>query len=187
MSGCPRARTHRTKTESTTQTASAPARTGSSDRRTSVRAGRSRGATAETHQGGDMNGSTSLRAGVLALAIFLTVPLHGPAAGAGLDPSSTWPMFHRDLHHTARTANALPASPQIAWNRMLSDSVEFSSPVIAGDGTIYVGDQGKELWALWPWGLPKWNVHTGGNLRYSTPAVGADSTIYIGSADGKLY
>jgi outer membrane protein assembly factor BamB len=95
-------------------------------------------------------------------------------------------MFHRDLTHAAFMSSGPPISPAIAWSAALSDTVEFSSPVIASDGTIYLGDQGKELWAFSAWGTPRWHYHTGGNLRYGSAAVSDDGTVYIGSADGWL-
>lgn len=134
--------------------------------------------------------SRSKRGLLAACLVFVTVQgasdLASTARAAGLDPVSPWPMFHRDLAHGGRSNHPLPTR-RIAWSRALSDTIEYSSAVLAGNGTIYIGDQGKELWALNPSGYPLWSYHTGGNIRYSTPAVGADGTIFVGSADGKLY
>lgn len=125
---------------------------------------------------------------LLAFAIAIAAgAVPGNAMSAGLDEGSPWPMFHRDTNHGGRTSNPLPAVRMITWAQALSDTVEYSSPVIAANGTIYIGDQGKELWAFNSAGYRLWNYHTGGNIRYSTPAVGADGTVYVGSADGNLY
>ena len=62
-----------------------------------------------------------------------------------------------------------------------------SSPAIGSDGTIYIGSNGKKLYALNPNGTEKWEFLTGAELTYCSPAIGSDGTIYVGSRDGKLY
>jgi outer membrane protein assembly factor BamB len=110
-----------------------------------------------------------------------------PSTAAGGLQDSAWPMFHENAGHTARTFDPIPAQPHLAWRAPLSDSVVYSSPALASDGTSYLGDLGKDLWAFDPSGAPKWSFHTSGNIRRSSPAVGADGTVYFGSADGNLY
>ncbi len=123
----------------------------------------------------------------LALAFLVLLPLTATASLASqLDPGP-WPMFHRSTDHTAFSSYPPPSVGTIAFRTALSDTVEYSSPVVGSDGMIYVGDQGKELWALDLFGNPRWNFHTGGNIRYSTPAVRADGSILVGSGDGRLY
>ena len=54
-----------------------------------------------------------------------------------------------------------------------------SSPAIGRDGTIYVGTQYGNLWALNPAdGTLKWNYYTTLSA-WSAPAIGADDTIYF--------
>ncbi len=65
------------------------------------------------------------------------------------------------------------------------DNVE-SSPAVGADGTIYVGSDDDNLYAVNPDGSQKWKFTTG-NVVYSSPAVGADGTIYVGSVDHNLY
>jgi len=60
-----------------------------------------------------------------------------------------------------------------------------SSPVIASDGTIYVGSDDGSLYAVNPDGTRKWAFETGKPVE-TPPAVGADGTIYLGSFD-RLY
>ena len=61
-----------------------------------------------------------------------------------------------------------------------------SSPAIDTDGTIYVGSDDENLYALNPTdGSLKWKNTIGGGMR-SSPAIGTDGTIYVGSADGNL-
>lgn len=121
--------------------------------------------------------------GVAVLAAMLG---SNPATAAGLN-SGPWPMFHRSLLHEGRTFGNLPSNGAIAWSASVADTVEFSSPVVDANGTIYAGTQGKDLYALNPNGSVKWIYPTLGNIRYSTPAVADDGTVYVGSADSKLY
>jgi outer membrane protein assembly factor BamB len=73
------------------------------------------------------------------------------------------------------------------WNFTTGDTIWTSSPVIGGDGTIYIGcyDDSK-LYAINSDGSLRWTYTTGGGIR-STPAISHDGTIYIGSRDRKLY
>ena len=60
-----------------------------------------------------------------------------------------------------------------------------SSPAVGADGTIYVGSDDDNLYALNPNGTLKWKFSTG-NWGVS-PAVGTDGTLYFGSLDYNLY
>ena len=71
--------------------------------------------------------------------------------------------------------------------RFTAGDVIISSPAVASDGTIYVGAQDNNLYAVNPDGTQKW-VFTGAtDWIDSSPAVGADGTVYVGSWDNKLY
>ena len=60
-----------------------------------------------------------------------------------------------------------------------------STATIGSDGTIYVGSDDNNLYAINPDGSKKWNFKTSGDV-YSSPAIGSDGTIYIGTYDGVL-
>ena len=62
-----------------------------------------------------------------------------------------------------------------------------SSPAIGSDGTIYVGSDKEDVFALDPDdGTIIWQYPTRGPVK-SSPAIAADGTIYIGSNDASLY
>ncbi len=61
-----------------------------------------------------------------------------------------------------------------------------SSPAIGADGTIYVGSEDHDLYAITPAGWNKWAAATGGGIATS-PSIGPDGTIYVSSLDGYLY
>ena len=65
-------------------------------------------------------------------------------------------------------------------------TIDYSSPAIGADGTIYVGSSDGNLYAINPDGTQKWVFPTG-ESDLSSPALGADGTIYVGSWDTNLY
>lgn len=63
----------------------------------------------------------------------------------------------------------------------------YATPSIAADGTIYIGSDSDNLFAINPDGTQKWVFNTDGfNIR-STPAIASDGTIYVTSDDDNLY
>jgi len=71
------------------------------------------------------------------------------------------------------------------WTVML-DGSSGSSPAVAADGTLYLGDWHGTLHAVDPSGQTKWTFTTRREI-HSSPAVAADGTVYIGSRDHRLY
>lgn len=81
--------------------------------------------------------------------------------------------------------DAGPAPNRAAWTRTLAPIT--SSPVIAADGTIYVGtNDGKLLAVAGDGSATKWSTTTN-DTTGSSPVIAADGTIYVGSSDKKLY
>ncbi len=106
----------------------------------------------------------------------------------GLGPATRlnpWPMFRRDPRHTGRSSFRGPQAASLRWTHSTGGAV-ISSPAIGGDGTIYVGSNNGNLYALNPDGLLKWTYLTGGWV-YSSPAIGSDGAVYVGSWDNDLY
>jgi outer membrane protein assembly factor BamB len=63
----------------------------------------------------------------------------------------------------------------------------YGTPAIAGDGTIFVGNEAGGFYALDPAGtVVAVRAGTGVGIN-SSPAIGSDGTVYAGSADGKLF
>ncbi len=72
------------------------------------------------------------------------------------------------------------------WKFKTNGDVD-SSPAIGLDGTVYVGSDDGNLYALNPeTGEEVWRFPAGAEVR-SSPAVAPDGTIYFGSADGYFY
>ena len=72
------------------------------------------------------------------------------------------------------------------WSFRFGGSDVYSTPAVGSDGTIYVGSEDNNLYAINPDGTKKWAFDTGDDVN-SSPAIGRDGTIYFGSLDGNLY
>ncbi len=98
----------------------------------------------------------------------------GPASDAGVDGGDPDGGEDAGPRPTARVVFrlALPGAP--------------ASPVIGGDGTIYVGTKTGTLVAAAADGSSVlWTADTG-DTRGSSPAIGDDGTVYVGSSAGHL-
>ena len=80
------------------------------------------------------------------------------------------------------------------WTFTTPDPV-LASPVIALDGTVYLGSYDRKVYALTPGGGVKWTNDLPPPIYiyfatytavYGTPAIGADGTLYVPSENGKL-
>lgn len=82
-------------------------------------------------------------------------------------------------------AGVTASSARLAWKRPLAGVA--SSPVIGGDGTIYVGTTDGKLVAVTGDGSAvKWSATTN-DTGGSSPAIATNGTVYVGSTDKKLY
>ena len=83
----------------------------------------------------------------------------------------------------------------IEWKYQTGGAINFSSPAIDINGTVYIGSYDGYLYAFdtqtinpddgstW---LPKWKFQTRGAIK-SSPAIAPDGTIIFGCADGNVY
>jgi len=100
--------------------------------------------------------------------------------------NSVWPKFHGNMQNTGLSSIDTSANTgTLKWSYTTGNSIN-SSPAIGADGTIYVGSEDGNLYAINPNGGLKWSYTTGSWIE-SSPAIGADGTIYVGSYDNKLY
>ena len=120
------------------------------------------------------------------IASGLAFALSAPPTVRGDTASSPWPMYQHDLGHTGRSPYSGPSAPCVEWTYATGDKIN-SSPATAPDGTIYVGSEDGNLYAINPDGTTKWVYPTGDKIWYCSPAVESDGTVYIGSFDGSLH
>jgi outer membrane protein assembly factor BamB len=82
---------------------------------------------------------------------------------------------------------ALNPNGTMKWRYQLADIWVWSTPAIAEDGAIYVGDFEGNFYAVDSNGSLRWRYRIpgpGGNSIASSPAVAPDGTIYFGVAMG---
>jgi outer membrane protein assembly factor BamB len=96
-----------------------------------------------------------------------------------------WPMFHFDARHSGRCPYSGPQDTIITWTYATGTEMR-SSPAIDKNGTIYIGADDNNLYAVNPDGSRKWTFATSGMVR-SSPAIADNGTIYAGSLDHSLY
>ena len=72
---------------------------------------------------------------------------------------------------TAAAARSAPATAASAWLFRTARGI-FSTPVIGGDGTVYVGSADHYFYALRPDGRARWKLRTGGIID-AAAAIGA--------------
>lgn len=101
---------------------------------------------------------------------------------SGYESGSPWSNQGGPLAYTRRSTYKGAQYNALYWKYLTGANV---SPVIASDGTIYIGS-GNYLFAKSPGGTLKWQYLTGSSV-FSTPAIGADGTVYVGSTDNYLY
>jgi len=103
--------------------------------------------------------------------------------------NSVWPMFCHDVRHTGQSPYGASGNCiYVKWKTELGNSVYFSSPSIASDGTIYIGTFLGELYAINPNGTVKWMFKTADwDAQMTTPAIDNNGIVYVGSYDGNLY
>jgi outer membrane protein assembly factor BamB len=128
-----------------------------------------------------------MRARVIPIVALL---LAGVAARADpppvpLDPRSPWPKFRRDPLQQARSPAPPRDSGRTRWSFPTGKGV-FSSPVVDGDGTVYVGSADRAFYAIDRDGRPRWRLETG-EVIDSAALLDDRDRVYVPSGDGHLY
>lgn len=107
--------------------------------------------------------------------------------GAPLDPASPWPKFRRDLAQTGRSdVMPNPDPTRARWVFETSKGI-FSTAVIGGDGTVYIGSADRYFYALDAMtGQPKWRFETA-EIIDSSALLDDAGRVVFGSGDGHVY
>ncbi len=106
-------------------------------------------------------------------------------------PDSPWPSFRRDRRNTGRSPLPAVYHGDHPWAFKTGKGI-FSTPVIGGDDTIYVGSADHYFYAVAPNGVPKWRFKTGELIDSAAVLHAPDRetgipAVTFGSGDGKLY
>jgi len=111
-------------------------------------------------------------------------PTSATTSGGPMD--SPWPMMCYDVHHTSQSPYSTTHITDLEkWRFRVGGGVD-GGIVIGDDGTIFFGDRGTKINALYPNGTLKWRYDTDMWIT-SAPALGEDGTLYVGSWDHYLY
>lgn len=102
--------------------------------------------------------------------------------------TTTWSTFGGNVRRNGRAVDHAPSGPNktMVWAYYTMGAV-LSSPAIGADGTVFVGSNDGNVYALAGGdGALVWRYRTGAAV-VSSPAVAADGTVYVGSNDTFLY
>ena len=126
------------------------------------------------------------RAARLALGVLLLAAC-GPAAEppVPLAPGDAWPKFRANARQDGRSEVRPTLAGGALWAFPTGKGI-FSSPVVAADGTIYIGSADRTFYALWPDGSVRWQKLTG-EIIDSAALLDDQGRVYFGSGDGHLY
>lgn len=102
-----------------------------------------------------------------------------------LDPASPWPKFRGDARQSGRSAVRPAASDRRPWTFATGKGI-FSSPVIDGDGTVYIGSADQAFYAIRRDGSLAWRFATG-EVIDSAALLDDRGRVYVPSGDGHLY
>jgi len=108
-------------------------------------------------------------------------------------PTSPWPMFLHDPKHTGRSPYRGPQTNVTSWIFRISDPgycMSENSPVIAADGTVYIGgrlNNTEKFFAINPDGSLKWSFDVPYGSASGIPAVGKDGSVVFQSGGGVYY
>lgn len=105
-------------------------------------------------------------------------------AGFARAESAPWPVYGQNISHTGTSPHPVPEQPHVLWRFSTGAGIE-SNPIIAADGTVYVGSSDGALYALNPDGTLRWRFEAQGGVM--TPALLPDGGLVVGSLDDHLY
>lgn len=78
-----------------------------------------------------------------------------------------------------------PRTGNVRW-RFKTGAIASMAPAVGADGTIYIGSNDRNVYAIDPQGREKWRAAVAGNINDSGFVIGKDGTLYVGSGDGNL-
>ncbi|MBP7735619.1 MAG: PQQ-binding-like beta-propeller repeat protein [Spirochaetes bacterium] len=136
----------------------------------------------------------------IAVYVFLTVPFgcydmkpSGDTQVSGdtytynvpLDPQSPWPKFRANELQNGRSPVMPVQGRGMPWEFKTKKGI-FSSPVVDGDGTVYIGSADQRFYAIRKDGSLKWSVQTG-EIIDSAALLDDRGRVYVGSGDALVY
>jgi len=106
--------------------------------------------------------------------------------GVPLDPGSPWPKFRNNAPQNARGAMTPKADPLLKpWTFKTGKGI-FSSAVVDGQGTVYIGSADHYFYAIGENGALKWRFKTD-EVIDSSALLDDRGRVYFGSGDAHVY
>ena len=102
-----------------------------------------------------------------------------------LDPRSPWPKFRRTSRQDGLSTVGPTQTGGNPWVFPTGKGI-FSTPVIDGDGTVYIGSADRTFYAIAKDGTLLWSRLTG-EIIDSSALLDDRGRLYVGSGDGNLY
>src|SRR5690349_19103203 len=93
------------------------------------------------------------------VAVLLLTACSVEAPGVPTEHGAPWPKFRGDARQTGRSDVHPTTTGGALWSYKTGKGV-FSSPVVAADGTIYVGSADRSFYALNADGTLRWSHQT---------------------------
>ena len=134
---------------------------------------------------------SALKSVLMGLIIAGSLLISGmPVNGQGL-AETAWPMFHGNPQHTGLSPyDTSRVDGTLKWNRTVGDPDEEQttafSPVIGENGTIYVGTDDGDLYAIGPDGALMWKSDIGVLIEPSG-AIDSEGNIWVSTEPMWLY
>ena len=101
-----------------------------------------------------------------------------------LDPYGPWPKFRRTAVQDGRSPSGPPRRAAHLWSFPTGRGI-FSTPIVDGDGNVYVGSADRTFYALAAAGSLRCKLLTG-EIIDSAALLDDRGRVYFGSGDGKL-
>lgn len=128
------------------------------------------------------------RAAALALLPLLLVPAAAPAKDYRYEvpvaQDSPWPSMRRDRRNTGASPIVGRYRGDRPWAFRTGKGI-FSTPVLGGDGTAYVGSADRSFYAIAGAGHERWRFRTGEII--DSAATLTPGAVTVGSGDEYLY
>ena len=109
-------------------------------------------------------------------------PDGGSVAAVPLDPDSPWPKFRANPAQDGRADVAPIDDGSQPWVFATGKGI-FSTPVVDGDGNVYVGSADRVFYSIAPDGTERWSRRTG-EIIDSSALLDDRGRVYFGSGDG---
>jgi len=102
-----------------------------------------------------------------------------------LDASSPWPKFRANALQNGRVPVQPTENNLKPWSYRTGKGI-FSSPVVDGQGNVYIGSADTYFYKFGPKGDVLWKVKTGGIID-SSALLDDQGRVYVGSGDSNVY